>query len=167
MISIIYVVLLSGTLKTLAMSQPKSWTKSKQFTHPVCKILHTPSHSTVCSAPRPDRGYRRQHTSERSVGKETGDKVVNFLYITWRILEYTTPWVYLQHKVPVWSQLKVQVLVVQMFSEGQQELVLPADVCGQDQRAQLLFHVLPAEQKNTNVLLSDCTWMTNTLCLYW
>lgn len=53
--------------------------------------------------------------------------------------------VYLQHKVPVWGQLKVQVLVVQMFSEGQQEFVLPADVCSQDQRAQLLLHVLPAE----------------------
>lgn len=50
-----------------------------------------------------------------------------------------------------------------MFSEGQQELVLPADVCGQDERAQLLFHVLPAERrgrhlaKNTKVLLSDST----------
>lgn len=52
---------------------------------------------------------------------------------------------YLQHKVSVWGQLEVQVLVVQMFSEGQQELILPADVCSQDERAQLLFHVLPAE----------------------
>lgn len=43
--------------------------------------------------------------------------------------------VYLQDKVPVWSQLEVQVLVVQMFSEGQQELILPADVCSQDERA--------------------------------
>lgn len=55
--------------------------------------------------------------------------------------------VYLQYKVPVWSQLEVQVLVVQMFSEGQQELILPADVCSQDERAQLLFHVLPVEER--------------------
>lgn len=55
---------------------------------------------------------------------------------------------YLQYKVPVWSKLEVQVLVVQMFSEGQQELILPANVCGQDERAQLLFHILPAEQTN-------------------
>lgn len=55
--------------------------------------------------------------------------------------------VYLQYKVPMRSQLKVQVMVVQMVSEGQQELVLPADVCSQDERAQLLFHVLSVEQR--------------------
>jgi len=53
--------------------------------------------------------------------------------------------VYLQYKVPVGGQLKVQVLVIQMFSEGRQELVLPADVRSEDEGAQLLFHVLPAE----------------------
>jgi len=34
-----------------------------------------------------------------------------------------------------------------MFSEGGQELVLPADVCGEDERAQLLLDVLPAEER--------------------
>lgn len=34
-----------------------------------------------------------------------------------------------------------------MFSEGRQELVLPADVCGQDEGTQLLFYVLPAGQR--------------------
>lgn len=34
-----------------------------------------------------------------------------------------------------------------MLSEGQQELVLPADVRGQDEGAQLLFYVLPAGQR--------------------
>lgn len=53
--------------------------------------------------------------------------------------------VYLQYKVPVRGELKVQVPALQMFPEGRQELVLPADVCSQDERAQLLFYVLPAE----------------------
>lgn len=53
----------------------------------------------------------------------------------------------LQDEVPVGRQLQVQVLVVQMLSEGQQELVLPADVCGEDEGTQLLFDVLPAGQR--------------------
>lgn len=52
--------------------------------------------------------------------------------------------VHLQNKVSVWRLSKVQVLVVQMLSEGQQELVLPADVSGQDERAQLLLNPPPA-----------------------
>lgn len=40
------------------------------LTHPACRTPHTPSHSTVCSAPKPDMDYRRLHTSERSDGKE-------------------------------------------------------------------------------------------------
>lgn len=54
---------------------------------------------------------------------------------------------HLQDEVPVWGELQVQVSVVQMFSEGQQELVLPADVCGEDEGTQLLFYVLPAGQR--------------------
>lgn len=41
-------------------------------------------------------------------------------------------------------QLQVQVPLVQMFSEAQQELVLPADVGGEDEGTQLLSYVLPA-----------------------
>lgn len=54
---------------------------------------------------------------------------------------------YLQDEVSVCSQPQVQVLVVQVFSESGQELVLPADVGGQDEGAELLFHVLPAKQR--------------------
>lgn len=42
---------------------------------------------------------------------------------------------YLQDEVSVRSQPQVQVLVVQVFSESRQELVLPADVGGQDEGA--------------------------------
>ena len=62
---------------------------------------------------------------------------------------------HLQHEVSVWSLLKVQVLVVQMFSERQQELILPADVCSQDERAQLLLYVLPEEVREGNCSLFD------------
>lgn len=39
-------------------------------THPACRIPHTPSHSTVGSAPKPDTDYRRLHTSEQSDGTD-------------------------------------------------------------------------------------------------
>lgn len=59
---------------------------------------------------------------------------------------------YLQHEVPVWGQCKVQVLVLQMFSEGQQELVLSADVSSQNQRAQLLLDVLSVDAEDDTEL---------------
>lgn len=34
-----------------------------------------------------------------------------------------------------------------MLSEGQQELVLPADICGEDEGTQLLFYVLPGGER--------------------
>jgi len=42
-----------------------------------------------------------------------------------------------------------------MFSERQQELILPADVCSQDERAQLLLYVLPEEVREGNCSLFD------------
>lgn len=126
------------------------------FTHPACRTPHTPSHSTVCSAPKPDMDYRHLHTSEQSEGKEMKKRLGSihysliFLFVkhAWTYCTVSCGWAaYLQYEVPVWGELKVKVLVVQMFSEGRQELVLPADVCGQDERAQLLFHVLPAEHR--------------------
>lgn len=42
---------------------------------------------------------------------------------------------YLQDEVSVRGQPQVQVLVVQVFSESRQKLVLPADVGGQDEGA--------------------------------
>lgn len=52
-------------------------------------------------------------------------------------------------------QLQVQVPVVQMFSEAQQELVLPADVCGEDEGTQLLFYVLPAGERGAALSKPD------------
>lgn len=54
-------------------------------------------------------------------------------------------------------QLQVQVPVVQVLAEGQQELVLPADICGEDEGAQLLFYVLPAEARGAAVSLKADT----------
>lgn len=53
----------------------------------------------------------------------------------------------LQDKVSVRCLLEIQALVVQVLSEGGQELILSADVCGQDEGAQLLFHVLPHAER--------------------
>lgn len=55
-----------------------------------------------------------------------------------------------------------------MFSECQQELILPADVCSQDERAQLLFHVLPvgerrgATETKTTLMHEQCLFYLTT-----
>lgn len=46
-----------------------------------------------------------------------------------------------------------------MLSEGQQELVLPADICGEDEGTQLLFYVLPGGEREggAGTLKTDTT----------
>lgn len=43
----------------------------EHFTHPAYRIPHTPSHSTVGSAPKHDTDYRHLHTSAQSGAKES------------------------------------------------------------------------------------------------
>lgn len=42
-----------------------------------------------------------------------------------------------------------------MLSEGHQELVLPADICGEDEGTQLLFYVLPGGGGGAVTLTTD------------
>lgn len=51
--------------------------------------------------------------------------------------------------MPVASILQPQIFIVEVSSQSGQELVLPVNVCCQDQGAQLLFDILSASTRRT------------------
>lgn len=55
---------------------------------------------------------------------------------------------YLEHKMSVLCVLQPQILIVKVRFQTDQKLILPVDVCCQDQGAQLLLHVLSAIKEN-------------------
>lgn len=55
---------------------------------------------------------------------------------------------YLEHEMSVVCILQSQILIVEVSFQTDQELILPIDVCCQDQGAQLLLNILSAVKKN-------------------
>lgn len=65
--------------------------RRRRFPHPVCRIPHTPSRSTVGSAPRRDTGYRRLRTSERSEGKHRDSQLERCAGVAQSSVKCTAP----------------------------------------------------------------------------